>query len=93
MRRAVPPWRQKSGNVAAKTRGVGNTDAADVHKADTEELRAAADMAQDTPTPQKGTKRLVLEHARMEFNYSDFSELSVFLRVFVPECGKIVVEW
>lgn len=23
VRRAVPPWRQKSGNVAAKTRGVG----------------------------------------------------------------------
>lgn len=38
-------------------------------------------------------KRLVLEHARMEFSYSDFSDLVTFLRVTVPAGGKIVVEW
>lgn len=94
--RCGAPFRRGGRNLEMWQRKLAewaNTDAADVHKADTEELRAAADMAQDTPAPQKGTKRLVLEHARMEFNYSDFSELAVFLRVSVPECGRLVVEW
>lgn len=58
-----------------------------------EKAEGLAETAKDE-TPDGGEpKRLVLEHARMEFNYSDFSDLAVFLRVSVPECGKIVVEW
>ena len=58
-----------------------------------EKADGLAETAKDE-TPAGGEpKRLVLEHARMEFSYSDLSELSVFLRVSAPECGKIVVEW
>lgn len=34
-----------------------------------------------------------LEHARMEFNYTNFTDLAMFLRVAVPESGKVTVEW
>ena len=58
-----------------------------------EKAEGLAETAKDE-TPDGGEpKRLVLEHARMEFNYSDFSDLAVFLRVSVPERGRIVVEW
>lgn len=57
-----------------------------------EKAEGLAETAKDE-TPAGGPKRLVLEHARMEFSYSDLSELAVFLRVSAPECGRIVVEW
>lgn len=57
-----------------------------------EKTEGLAETAKDE-TPAGGPKRLVLEHARMEFSYSDLSELAVFLRVSAPECGRIVVEW
>lgn len=58
-----------------------------------EKAEGLAETAKDE-TPAGGEpKRLVLEHARMEFSYSDLSELAVFLRVSAPECGRIVVEW
>lgn len=36
---------------------------------------------------------MILEHARMEFNYTSFTDLEMFLRVAVPESGKVTVEW
>ncbi len=36
---------------------------------------------------------MILEHARMEFSFTDFSELVQFLRIAVPESGKVTVEW
>lgn len=57
-----------------------------------EKAEGLAETAKDE-TPAGGAKRIVLEHARMEFSYSDLSELAVFLRVSAPECGRIVVEW
>jgi hypothetical protein len=29
----------------------------------------------------------------MEFSFTDFSELVQFLRIAVPESGKVTVEW
>ena len=57
-----------------------------------EKAEGLAETAKDETTAG-GPKRLVLEHARMEFSYSYPSELAVFLRVSAPECGRIVVEW
>lgn len=29
----------------------------------------------------------------MEFNYTSFTDLAMFLRVAVPESGKVTVKW
>lgn len=57
------------------------------------EQQTAAETPAEEPTAQESGKRLILEHARMEFRFTDFSELVQFLRVAVPESGKVTVEW
>ena len=55
--------------------------------------QTAAEKTAEEPTAQESGKRLILEHARMEFSFTDFSDLVQFLRVAVPESGKVTVEW
>ena len=57
------------------------------------EQQTAAEKPAEEPTAQESGKRLILEHARMEFSFTDFSDLVQFLRVAVPESGKVTVEW
>lgn len=57
------------------------------------EQQTAAETPTEEPTAQESGKRLILEHARMEFNYTSFTDLAMFLRVAVPESGKVTVEW
>lgn len=57
------------------------------------EQQTAAETPAEEPTIQESGKRLILEHARMEFSFTDFSELVQFLRVAAPESGKVTVEW
>lgn len=57
------------------------------------EQQTAAEKPAEEPTAQESGKRLILEHARMEFNYTSFTDLEMFLRVAVPESGKVTVEW
>ena len=57
------------------------------------EQKTAAETPAEEPTDQESRKSLILEHARMEFSFTDFSELVQFLRVAVPESGKVTVEW
>jgi hypothetical protein len=57
------------------------------------EQQTAAEKPAEEPTAQESGKRLILEHARMEFNYTSFTDLAMFLRVAVPESGKVTVEW
>lgn len=57
------------------------------------EQQTAAETPAEEPTAQESGKRLILEHARMEFNYTSFTDLAMFLRVAVPESGKVTVEW
>lgn len=77
------------------TRGNGNLPL--WHKKVAEWANAEQQTAAETPaeesTIQESGKRLILEHARMEFSFTDFSDLVQFLRVAVPESGKVTVEW
>lgn len=57
------------------------------------EQQTAAETPAEEPTIQESGKSLILEHARMEFSFTDFSELVQFLRIVVPESGKVTVEW
>lgn len=57
------------------------------------EQQTAAEKPAEEPTDQESGKRLILEHARMEFNYTSFTDLEMSLRVAVPESGKVTVEW
>lgn len=57
------------------------------------EQQTAAEKPAEEPTAQESGKRLILEHGRMEFIFNDFSDLVRFLRVEVPESGKVTVEW
>lgn len=57
------------------------------------EQQTSAETPDEEPTIQESGKRLTLEHARMEFNYTSFTDLEMFLRVAVPESGKVTVEW
>lgn len=57
------------------------------------EQQTAAETPAEEPKAQESGKRLILEHARMEFNYTSFTDLAMFLRVAVPESGKVTVEW
>lgn len=57
------------------------------------EQQTAAETPAEEPTAQESGKSLILEHARMEFSFTDFSDLVQFLRVAVPESGKVTVEW
>ena len=57
------------------------------------EQQTAAEPPAEEPADQKSGKSLFLEHARMEFNYTSFTDLEMFLRVAVPESGKVTVEW
>lgn len=57
------------------------------------EQQTDAETPAEEPTAQESGKRLILEHARMEFNYTSFTDLAMFLRVAVPESGKVTVEW
>lgn len=57
------------------------------------EQQTAAEKTAEEPTAQESGKKLILEHARMEFSFTDFSDLVQFLRVAVPESGKVTVEW
>lgn len=57
------------------------------------EQQTAAETPAEEPAIQKSGKRLILEHARVEFSFTDFSDLVQFLRVAVPESGKVTVEW
>lgn len=57
------------------------------------EQQTAAETPAEEPTIQESGKSLILEHARMEFSFTDFSELVQFLRIAVPESGKVTVEW
>lgn len=57
------------------------------------EQQTAPETPAEEPTVQESGKGLILEHARMEFNYTSFTDLEMFLRVAVPESGKVTVEW
>lgn len=57
------------------------------------EQQTAAETPTEEPTAQESGERLILEHARMEFNYTSFTDLAMLLRVAVPESGKVTVEW
>lgn len=57
------------------------------------EQQTVAETPAEEPAIQKSGKRLILEHARVEFSFTDFSDLVQFLRVAVPESGKVTVEW
>lgn len=57
------------------------------------EQQTAAEKTAEEPTAQESGKKLILEHARMEFSFTDFSGLVQFLRVAGPESGKVTVEW
>ena len=57
------------------------------------EQQTAEETPAEEPTAQESGKRLILEHGRMEFIFNDFSALARFLRVVVPESGKVTVEW
>ena len=57
------------------------------------EQQTAPEPPAEEPTAQESGKRLILEHARMEFNYASFTDLAMFLRVAAPESGKVTVEW
>ena len=57
------------------------------------EQQTAEETPAEEPTDQESGKRLILEHGRMEFIFNDFSDLVRFLRVVVPESGKVTVEW
>lgn len=57
------------------------------------EQQTAAETPDEEPTAQESGKRLILEHARMEYYYTSFTDLAMFLRVAVPESGKVTVEW
>ena len=48
------------------------------------EQQTAAETTAEEPTIQESEKSLILEHARMEFNFTDFSDLVQFLRVASP---------
>lgn len=59
-----------------------------------EKAEGLAETAKDETHAGGEPKRLVLEHARMEFSYSDLSsDLVTFLRVIAPTDWKISVEW
>lgn len=77
------------------TRGNGNLPL--WHKKVAEWASADQQTAEETPVEepaaQEPGKSLTLEHARMEFNYTNFTDLAMFLRVAVPESGKVTVEW
>lgn len=59
----------------------------------TAEQQTAEETSAEEPAAQESGKRKILEHARMEFSFTDFSDLVQFLRVAVPESGKVTVEW
>lgn len=82
---AGTPFVRGSGNLLLWTRKVAEWANA--------EQQTAAETPDEEPTIQESGKSLILEHARMEFSFTDFSELVQFLRVAVPESGKVTVEW
>ena len=87
--------------AAAKDAGVpfvrGNGNLFMWHRKIAEWANADQQTATETPVEepavQEPGKSLTLEHARMEFNYTNFTDLAMVLRVAVPESGKVTVEW
>lgn len=83
------------GQLDQSTRGNGNLPL--WHRKVAEWANAEQQTAPETPaeepTVQESGKGLILEHARMEFNYTSFTDLEMFPRVAVPESGKATVEW
>ena len=83
------------GQLDQSTRGNGNLPL--WHRKVAEWANAEQQTAPETPaeetTVQESGKGLILEHARMKFNYTSFTDLEMFLRVAVPESGKATVEW
>lgn len=57
------------------------------------EQQTAAETPAEEPTIQESGKSLIQEHGRMEFYYTSFTDLAMFLRIAVPESGKVTVEW
>lgn len=57
------------------------------------EQQTAAEIPAEEPTAQESGKRLSQEHGRMEFYYTSFTDLVMFLRIAAPESGKVAVEW
>lgn len=82
---AGTPFARGNGNLTLWNRKVAEW-------ANAEQQTAAETTAEET-TNQESGKNLVLEHGRMEFIFNDFSALVRFLRVVVPESGKVTVEW
>ena len=82
---AGTPFVRGNGNLLLRNRKVAEWASA--------EQQTAAEKTAEEPTAQESGKRLILEHARMEFSFTDFSDLVQFLRVAVPESGKVTVEW
>ena len=82
---AGTPFVRGSGNLPLWNRKVAEWANAD--------HQTATETPVEEPAEQNPRKSLTLEHARMEFSFTDFSELVQFLRVAVPESGKVTVEW
>lgn len=78
--------------IRAAAKAAGHRLRAEAEWANAEQ-QTAAETPTEEPTAQESGKRLILEHARMEFNYTSFTDLAMFLRVAVPESGKVTVEW
>lgn len=57
------------------------------------EQQTVAETPAEEPTDQESGKRLIQEHGRMEFYYTSFADLVMFLRIAAPESGKVAVEW
>lgn len=57
------------------------------------EQQTVAETPAEEPTAQESGKRLIPEHGRMEFYYTSFTDLAMFLRIAVPESGKVTVVW
>lgn len=82
---AGAPFTRGNGNLSLWHRKVAEWANAD--------QQTGTETSVEEPAGQEPGKSLTLEHARMEFNYTNFTDLAMFLRVAVPESGKVTVEW
>ena len=82
---AGAPFARGNGNLTLWNRKVAERANA--------EQQTAAENPTEEPTAQESGKSLFLEHGRIEFSFNDFSQLVRFMRIAVPESGKVTVEW
>lgn len=82
---AGTPFARANGNLTLWHKKVAEWASAD--------QQTAEETPVEEPVAQEPGRSRTLEHARMEFRFTDFSEVVQFLRVAVPESGKVTVEW